>query len=73
MPTQAIPQPDRLDQALAIGGGFDWITPVLSLLGGGKTYKVQACAWPQELSRLQREGKSPRHVNQTGEWVVYDL
>ena len=66
-------RPDRLDQALAIGGGFDWITPLCSLLSGRQTYRVRACDYSQELLRLRKEGKTPRNVNQTGDWVVYDL
>jgi hypothetical protein len=67
------PRPDRLDQALAIGGSFDWIAPLLSLISGRRTYKVRAADYPHELRRLQREGQQPRNVNQTGDWVVYDL
>lgn len=65
---------DRLDKFLEIGGSFDWITPLVSLLSRGNvTYKVHKDNYPIVQMRLQRAGIRPRNVNITGNTAVFDV
>jgi hypothetical protein len=68
---------DGVDKFLAVGGGFDWITPVVSLLGGmlGRvvTFKCHRDDYPAVQMRLLRAGIRCRNVNTTGDMVVFDV
>lgn len=68
-------QGDALDTALAIGSGFDWITPLVSLLSHSNVtqYNVPARAYPDVAILFKRYRIPVYNVFQIGDLVCFDV